>query len=174
MRGGLFSKHPKRSRGPRAKGGRWSEAEFAAWSANQAARPARTESPLEPGEKLVPEPRKSKFKNKVCFHNGERFDSQRELKYWLHLQQRERAGEIRDLQRQVPFVLAERVDLGEKRIKPAMRYYADYVYVVVTAVLPYEVPGERVVADAKGKQTPGYRDRKHLMADKHKIIIREV
>jgi hypothetical protein len=176
MRGGLFSKQPKRSRGKTGNGGRWTEAEFAAWSANQAARPARTESALEPGDKLVHQPRAAKFKNKRCFLNGEKFDSQRELKYWLGLQARQAAGEIRDLERQVVFILADRVNLEEKRVKPALRYVADYRYTVIVpdAALKYESEGAVIVADAKGKQTPEYRTKKHLMADRHKIIVREV
>jgi len=110
---------------------------------------------------------KGKFGNEKVYHDGMKFDSKRELRHWLKLVQRQQLGLIRDLQRQVPFELAPKVDLGEKRKKPAMRYVADFVYVDVET-------GETIVEDAKGFQTPQYRDRKHLMASVHGIVIREV
>jgi hypothetical protein len=157
MKGGLFAKPRKLSRGT-AK--RMSEADFLAWQAN-------LKGDKQPGEKLAPVAKPSKYRNRKCEHEGMTFDSKRELKRWLELRLRERAGEIRDLQRQVPFVLADRVDLGEKRIKPALRYYADFVYVETAT-------GDKVVEDAKGKVVPEYRTKKHLMASVHKLIIREV
>lgn len=108
----------------------------------------------------VPKKGKGKFGNEKVFHEGMKFDSKKELRRWLTLVQRQAMGLIRDLRRQVPFVLAEAVDLGEKRKKPAIRYVADFVYVVVAT-------GATVVEDAKSKPTkklPEYRMKKHLMA----------
>ncbi|MFM0608713.1 DUF1064 domain-containing protein [Paraburkholderia sediminicola] len=110
--------------------------------------------------------RASKYGNEKAMHEGMKFDSKRELRKWLSLLDQQAAGVISGLQRQVPFVLAESVDLGEKRRKPAMRYFADYVYTIVAT-------GERVVGDAKGKKTPDYRMKKHLMASVHGIVIQE-
>lgn len=109
----------------------------------------------------------SKYRNVKCVHDGMTFDSKRELRHWLQLCRRRDIGEIRDLKRQVPFILAAKVDLGEKRAKPAMRYVADFVYIDVAT-------GKRVVADSKGLQTQSYRDRKHLMATVHQIIVVEM
>jgi hypothetical protein len=115
----------------------------------------------------APQKGRGKFGNEKVFHEGMKFDSKRELRRWLVLVQRQQLGLICELRRQVAFELAPRVDLGEKRKKPAMRYVADFVYVDVET-------GETIVEDAKGFQTPQYRDRKHLMASVHNIIIREV
>ena len=115
----------------------------------------------------VPKKARGKFGNEKCVHEGMTFDSGRELRYWLKLVQRQALGLICELRRQVPFVLAQAVNLGEKRKKPALRYYADFVYVDVAT-------GETVVADAKGKRTPDYRIKKHLMATVHNIIVQEV
>lgn len=122
------------------------------------------------GLDLVPsEPQKApKYHNvAVTDADGVTHDSSREARRWAQLQLLEKAGAIRDLQRQVYFELAPAVDLGEPRIKPALRYKADFVYTDCAT-------GKKVVEDAKGVQTPLYRAKKHLMATVHGIIIQEV
>ncbi|WP_454056880.1 DUF1064 domain-containing protein [Cupriavidus sp. Marseille-Q8015] len=112
--------------------------------------------------------RPSKYGNQATVDSaGVKHDSGREAKRWRVLATLQHAGVIRDLQRQVYFVLAPAVDLGEKRKKPALRYKADFVYVECAT-------GKRVVEDAKGMRTPEYRIKKHLMATVHGIIIQEV
>ena len=79
----------------------------------------------------------------------------------------QRAGHIAGLVREVPFILAPGVKIeGEKRKRPAIRYYADFVYSDAKT-------GKIVVEDAKGMQTPMYRLKKHLMATVHGIHVRE-
>lgn len=109
----------------------------------------------------------SKYGNRKSEIGGITFDSEREKKRWLQLCLLERAGEITGLERQVPFILAPAVDLGEPRMKPAMRYTADFVYRKADT-------NELVVEDAKGARTGEYRMRKHLMKSVHGIIIKEV
>lgn len=65
-------------------------------------------------------------------YNGMTFDSGRELARWQELELMQKAGEIENLRRQVPFTLANPVMLmdesGKLRKKPAIRYFADFVY----------------------------------------------
>lgn len=56
-----------------------------------------------PEEDLVVKPKK--YRNVPTIHDGIRFDSKKEAIRWTQLKLRERAGDIRDLKRQVPFQL---------------------------------------------------------------------
>lgn len=92
------------------------------------------------------------------------FDSKRELERWHELRLLERAGQIQELDRQVTFELAPGVILdGRKR--PPMRFVADFVY---------EERGNKIVADAKGFRTQGYRLKRHLMKAFFGIEVLEV
>lgn len=76
-----------------------------------------------------------------------RFDSKREHQRFHLLRLRERAKEIRGLQRQVPFALNVQGHL-------ICKYIADFTYTE---------NGQFVVEDAKGFRTPEYRLKKKLM-----------
>ena len=96
--------------------------------------------------------------------NGMTFDSAAVARAYLVLKARQAAGEITDLQTQVSFELAPSVRIqGRKR--PPLRYVADFTYLE---------GGERVVADAKGVITEGYRIKRHLMAAVHGVEIQEI
>lgn len=154
------------SRRPRAKSTgrrRLTEGEFAALQANIARTQGRTDADAAPG-KAAPE---SKFGNKRVTIGAREFASMREANRFVALSAMQDAGDIRDLHCQVRFELAPAADLGGKRKKPALRYFADFAYVIVAT-------GERVVEDAKGAQTKEYRIKKHLMKTVHGIDIREV
>jgi hypothetical protein len=154
--------HARRLRGKSSTRKRLTEAEFAALQANLAhCRPGRMEAASKA------EPKAGKYKSKRVTIGERTFASMREADRFLVLSARQDAGEICELQCQVRFVLAPAADIGEKRKKPALRYFADFVYVVVAT-------GERVVEDAKGVQTPEYRTKKHLMKTVHGIDISEV
>lgn len=107
----------------------------------------------------------SKYKNTPCVIGGESYRSKREAARHQDLLLLQRAGHIADLVREVPFVLAPAVVL-EKRKRPAIRYYADFVYTDVTS-------GRVVVEDAKGARTPVYKLKRHLMATVHSIEVLE-
>lgn len=106
-----------------------------------------------------------KYGNKKIEIDGMLFDSRREGKRWLDLMLLERAGQISGLTRQVPFELAPGCKLlGEKRARPAVRYYADFVYSSPTDGI--------VVEDVKGLDTPLSRLKRHLMKTVHGIDVR--
>lgn len=113
--------------------------------------------------------RAPKYGNKKVNLDGMTFDSQREVARWAALQLMQKAGDIRDLQRQVPYVLAPAVRLGpSQRQKPAMRYVADFVY------RDLRKGDVVVVEDVKGVQTEVFRVKLHLMKSVHGIDVQMV
>ena len=96
----------------------------------------------------------SKYGNKRVTVDGIRFDSIREANRWQELRLMERAGVVRDLQRQVPFELIPAQRVGGRQLKP-IRYIADFSYL--------DERGNRVIEDAKGVQTPVYRIKKRML-----------
>lgn len=109
----------------------------------------------------------SKYRNKKTVIDGLTFDSKGEACWYQTLKQLERIGEISNLRRQVAFVLAPPVKIkGETRARPAVRYFADFVY---------EENGQEVVDDFKSTATAKlstFRLKQHLMKTVHGIDIR--
>lgn len=90
--------------------------------------------------------------------DGITFDSAKEAKRWKELQLMERAGQIRDLRRQVPFELIP-VQHGGIRNERPVTYIADFVY-----IWPANAdPAERIIEDVKGYRTPEYKIKRKLM-----------
>lgn len=99
---------------------------------------------------------RSKYGNKLVVIGGRKFDSRAEAMRYLELVHQERAGEISELRCQVPFVLAPSVLVrGASRKAPALRYFADFVFVR---------DGQTVIEDVKGAITEAYKIKRHLMA----------
>lgn len=113
--------------------------------------------------------KKQKFNNRKVVLEGATFDSRKEARRYRELQLLERTGEISELQTQFAFVLAESVKFkSESRRKPALRYFADFVY---------RAKGQLVVEDVKSVATrkkDSYRIKKHLMMSVHGIEVVEV
>lgn len=106
----------------------------------------------------------NKYRNEPVQIGAEKYRSKREAKRHQELLLLERCGDIERLRREVPFVLAPGVKL-DGRMKPPLRYVADFVY---------SRQGQQVVEDAKGVRTPLYRAKRHLMASILGIEIQEV
>jgi hypothetical protein len=81
----------------------------------------------------------------------------------------ERVGVIRNLQRQVKFVLIPAQRIDGKVVERECSYIADFVYLeeVVHGVW------RPVVEDAKGCRTDVYKIKKKMMLKEHGVIIRE-
>ena len=110
----------------------------------------------------------TKYHATPCQVGNEKYRSYRERDRHQELLLMQRAGLIAGLCREVAFVLAPGVKIeGEKRARPALRYFADFVFSDVRS-------GLVVVQDAKGMQTPAYRLKKHLMATVHGVHVQEV
>ena len=102
--------------------------------------------------------KRNKYGNKRCEYNGMKFDSQAELRHWKNLELLEKAGKIRGLSRQIPFLF----EYGGNKIG---KYVADYCY--------FE-NDQPVVSDCKGKLTDLYKWKKKMMKAFFGIIILEV
>lgn len=111
--------------------------------------------------------------------NGIEFDSRKEARRYQDLLLLQRAGVIKNLERQVKFVLipaqyetiirygkkGQRLKDGQKLLEKECSYYADFVY---------EENGKKIVEDTKGVRTPDYIIKRKLMLREYGIRIREV
>lgn len=102
-----------------------------------------------------------KYNNTKIRVDGRLFDSKAEAARWQELQLLERAGEIKELERQVEYELIPK-QKGERAVK----YIADFRYI--------DHDGKTVVEDTKGVKTPVYILKRKLMLRVHGIRIREV
>ncbi len=114
--------------------------------------------------------RQSKYNAKKVTVDGITFDSKKEAKRYCELKLLERAGEIKNLRRQVRFELTPVFkDYSGKVIERESSYIADFVY---EQVLPMGLT-KTVVEDVKGVETDVYKLKRKLMLDKYGIRIRE-
>lgn len=111
-------------------------------------------------------PRRAKYGNRKTEAHGQRFDSKAEAARYGLLLMLERAGDIRDLERQVKFELIPKC--GDER---ACSYVADFVY---SWRDPITREWSTIVEDVKGMRTPDYVIKRKLMLQKHGIRICEV
>lgn len=121
---------------------------------------------------------KSKYKAKKEKVDGIVFDSRKEARRYTELLLLEQAGDIKDLKRQVKYILIpaqkEPDTIGPrggtikgKSLEREVAYYADFVY--------YDNrTGELVVEDVKGVRTPEYTIKRKLMLWVNGIRIKEV
>lgn len=111
--------------------------------------------------------KQNKYKNKKVIYDGMKFDSVKEKSWYIKFKLMEQAGEIHNLQRQVPFCLIEVFKLEEKTYR-ATKYVADFVY--------RDKEDKLHVIDVKSPatKTQVYQLKKKLMAYKYGIEIEEV
>lgn len=125
----------------------------------------------------------SKYLAKKVTVDGIEFDSQKEANRYVELKILEKAGEIQNLQMQVPYILlptqyetvteytpkTHKPKIVQKVVEKQVKYKADFVY---------EENGKTIVEDVKG-----YRDgqayalftlKRKLMLKEHGIKIREI
>jgi hypothetical protein len=119
-----------------------------------------------------------KYGNKKVTVNGIVFDSKKEAKRYQELLLLEKAGVIKDLQRQVKYVLIPAQYEGDyigprggyhkgKMLERECAYVADFVY------FDMRIP-TYVVEDTKGVKTKDYIIKRKLMLWRHGIRIREI
>lgn len=106
--------------------------------------------------------KKLKYRNIKTELDGIKFDSKKEAQRWCELKILERAGEISNLQRQVPYILIDKSKYGQQ-----IKYIADFTYLE---------KGNLVVEDVKSpaSKTPLYELKKRLIAERYGIQIKEV
>lgn len=108
----------------------------------------------------------SKYNSKKTVVDGQKFDSKKEARRYQELLLLEKAGEIKNLSRQVKFVLIpSQRDENGKVVERECSYKADFVY---------EEDGKTVVEDVKGFRTKEYIIKRKLMMWRYGIRIREV
>ena len=124
----------------------------------------------------------SKYGSKKITINGETFDSHKEYRRFCELQLLQRAGKIKDLQRQVRFELipaqyetyerysdktGKRLKDGKRCVEESCVYVADFVYTE---------NGKQVVEDTKSDptKTKDYKIKRKLMLYIHGIRIQEI
>lgn len=110
----------------------------------------------------------NKYHNKKVIIDGIKFDSQKEGNYYLKLKMLEKAGKIRDLRLQVPFVVLETFKVDDRTYRKT-KYIADFTY--------YDDKDKLHVVDVKSEATrkdKTYQLKKKLMAWKYGIEIEEV
>lgn len=114
--------------------------------------------------------KRNKFNAQKVDLDGMTFDSKKEHRRYIELKAMQQRGEIFGLEHHTKFELAPKIKLeGEKRAKPALRYFADFTYYIST--------GEYIVEDVKSAATrklASYRTKKHLMKTVFNINVREV
>lgn len=125
--------------------------------------------------------RGSKYRNQKVVVNGEKFDSKREAAYYQELLLREKAGEVRFIERQITFHLCcpELDAMFRQAPIPKVVYVCDYV-----ADFTFEEVAEtlengsrnwrHVVVDVKGAKTPMYLLKKKWLELQSGIRILEV
>lgn len=123
---------------------------------------------------------RNKYRAKKTFVDGMVFDSIKEKDRYYSLCFLEKAGKIKNLQRQVKFELlptqyetfprysdktGKRLTDGKRAIEKGCTYIADFVY---------EENGKTIVEDTKGVKTEAYKIKKKMMLYFHGIKISEV
>lgn len=110
-----------------------------------------------------------KYHNQKTNLDGIEFDSRKEARRYAELLLMQRAGEIYDLQRQVPFVLIQKQTdpITGKLLEREAKYIADFTYRSCKT-------GRITVEDTKGMKTKDYILKRKLMLYRHGIKIQEV
>lgn len=107
-----------------------------------------------------------KYGNTKVVDAGITFDSKAEHRRWQYLAMLEKAGEIRQLQLQVPFVLIPKLQRPSGGWERETKYLADFAY--------RTKDGNLVVEDVKGAVTPEFRLKRKLMLHVHGIEVQEI
>ena len=98
-----------------------------------------------------------KYHNKKIKTEDGTFDSKYEYEEWCRLKLLERGGVIRNLMRQVPYVLIPTIRTTAGTLKQ-ITYYADFVY---------EENGIVCMVDTKGYETEVFKIKKRLLINQY-------
>lgn len=108
----------------------------------------------------------NKYGNKKITVDGMTFDSKREYSRYCELKLLGKAGEIKNLQTQVKYILIPAQKHNGKVVERECSYIADFVY--------QNKAGELIVEDTKGFKTKEYRIKRKLMLHIYGIRIVEI
>ena len=110
--------------------------------------------------------KQNKYKNKKVIYDGIKFDSNREMAYYIKLKMLEQKGIIKDLELQKSFELQPSFKLNGKTYKK-ITYKADFSYVSVQ-------DNKLHIVDTKGFRTDVYKLKRKMFAYKYGIEIEEI
>lgn len=110
--------------------------------------------------------KQNKYKNKSVEYHGIKFDSKKEMAYYIKLELLEQKGIIKDLELQKSFELQPSFKLNGKTYKK-ITYRADFSYVLVQ-------DNKIHIVDTKGFRTEVYKLKKKMFAYKYGIEIEEI
>lgn len=108
----------------------------------------------------------SKYHNKKISYDGHKFDSIKEMNYYIKLKLLEDAGKIKELELQKEFLLQPSYKL-DNRLGRKITYRADFTYKTTE-------DDKLHVVDVKGFKTDVYKLKKKLFEYKYKIVIEEI
>lgn len=114
-------------------------------------------------------PSENKYHNKKVAIDGMTFDSRKEYNRWVELLWLQQEGLVRDLKRQVKYVLIPVQKISGKVVERECAYIADFVYFDVKK-------NTEVVEDTKSPatRTKEYIIKRKLMLYVHGIMIQEL
>jgi hypothetical protein len=121
-------------------------------------RDPESRSPYGVGNGPLPPTKRSKYGAKKTVVDGIRFDSIKEARRWTELLLLQGAGEIRNLQRQVPISLQGQNAPILTPTGRQMKYKADFTYE------DSRLNWATVIEDAKGYPTPEYKVKRAILA----------
>lgn len=105
-----------------------------------------------------------KYANQPVEVDGLRFDSKAEANRWCQLKLLERTGHIRDLRRQVRYVLVPKQKRPSGGIEREKAYIADFVYTDCST-------GREVCEDVKGAEPALWGWKRALMLHVHGVEV---
>ena len=97
--------------------------------------------------------KQNKYKNKKVIVDGIKFDSKKEMSYYIKLSMLQNLGKISELKTQVKFELQPSFEFNGKKIRP-IYYIADFTYIQ---------DGKLHIVDTKGIRTDVYKLKKKMM-----------
>jgi hypothetical protein len=118
---------------------------------------------------LEQEEKRSKYGNKKTTVDGITYDSKLEANYGQELMLLEPSGFVRNIRRQVEYILRQGFITESLKKVSSVRYFADFVYEEKT-----KDGWKEVVVDCKGYLTATYKSKRSLMKKVHGIKIKEV
>ena len=110
--------------------------------------------------------KQNKYKNKKVIYDGIKFDSNREMAYYIKLKMLEQKGIIKNLELQKSFELQPSFKVNGKTYKK-ITYRADFSYVSVE-------DNKLHIVDTKGFRTEVYKLKRKMFAYKYGIEIEEI
>lgn len=110
--------------------------------------------------------KQNKYKNKKVIYDGIKFDSKREMAYYIKLKMLEEKGKIKDLELQKTYELQPSFKVNGKTYRKII-YKCDFSYITIE-------DDKLHIVDTKGFRTEVYKLKRKMFAYKYGIEIEEI